>query len=1362
MANSTKTVLLVEDEALIALQESRQLQEAGYAVIHSLTGEGAIEMVDANPDGIDLILMDIDLGRGIDGTEAARRILRTNDIPVLFLSSHMEPDMVKKTEEITNYGYVVKSSVLAVLDASIKMALKLFSAKRQLDLDSMEIERANEELHASLENLRKTHDRLLLSEDKFSKAFHLNPDSININRLSDGAYIDINEGFTRIMGYAREDVIGRSSLPGDLGIWVHEEDRERLVQELREKGEMANLEAEFRKKDGTTTTGLMSARIIEIEGEKCIISITRDIGERQRTQNELSETERKFRSAFGNSPIGISLTSLDGQLRMINQAFCDMLGRSMIEMNAMDFTGLTHAEDLRMSVEMARRLVEGKAEKCHFRKRFLHRDGHSVWADIYMALVKDNSGNPDFYISQVVDMTERKAIEDELRLKSILLDNAGDSIEALDLEGNIVYVNEATCRHSGYKKDELVGKHITIIDTPEGKKVSKSILADVVRQGSARFRSAQVRKDGSVFPIDVNCVLEPNEKRLILSVVRDITEQERAEETYKETQAIQKSILDSQKNIFIVSIDKDFRCLYANKAYREMKSRLLGVEISIGKSLLDNLPMDTLLQKSIPVFRRVLEGESCRLALMHEPSRMIIEMAYNPIYSEKGEITGATAFGMDITDRKRMEEALEKSEERFRLAMEATTDGIWDRDVTAGKTYYSPAYYRMLGYEENEFGADGRKWIEYVHPDDRDFVLAANRDCAENRCESFNIEFRMQTKDSSWKWVNSRGRAAGRDADGKAIRIIGTHTDIADRKAIEAELRLKSFLLDNAGDSIQALDLEGNLVYVNDAVCRVTGYAKEELLGKHVGLLDAPETKPLAMKMLDETARLGTARFETTHIRKDGSNYRVEVHSVLEPTDKKLLIAVDRDITERKRIEEALMNSESGIKAIITASPDGISHESLDGTILYASPQCARILGYDDADEAVGRNILDFIDPSYHEKVKKAISDLLLEHKSQSEEYMALRQDGSAIFVEIHTEIIKGNNGKPDTLVSVIRDISERKKYEEDLNASRARYFDLLNSIGEGFCYIDENEVFRMANPSAGRIFRVEPDSLIGRSLFDFLDDEGKEIDRRETANRVDGKSTDYMTPVIRSDGEKRWLHVNASPVSKKADRYYGASVILRDITEERKATEALNQLVRNKEILMKELEHRVKNSLSVVSSLLNIATNELSDKKAIGILEDTVSRIKSMSAIYERLSLSESVDSIDFGKYLEGIVKSIFSTFSPDSSRISLIIEAEHMEIDTKRAISLGLIVNELLTNALKYAFPDDRSGTINVQLKAKEDAVCLTVSDNGIGIGDPGIPGSSPTMGMTLIRLLVEQIGASMKSDLSHGTAISIAFRP
>jgi PAS domain S-box-containing protein len=140
-----------------------------------------------------------------------------------------------------------------------------------------------------------------------------------------------------------------------------------------------------------------------------------------------------------------------------------------------------------------------------------------------------------------------------------------------------------------------------------------------------------------------------------------------------------------------------------------------------------------------------------------------------------------------MSERNKAVAALQLSEERFRLAMEATRDGLWDWDVVSGEVYYSPSYWAMLGYEAGEQPQDAAAWMGMIHPRDREAVLAANNACIENRCDSFQVEYRMQTRDGSWKWIQGRGRATSRGEDGRAIRMVGTHIDITERKQTEEE-----------------------------------------------------------------------------------------------------------------------------------------------------------------------------------------------------------------------------------------------------------------------------------------------------------------------------------------------------------------------------------------------------------------------------------------------------------------------------------------------------------------------------------------------------------------------------------------------
>lgn len=251
-----KTILLVEDEAIISIIVAKAIKKFGYNVITVNSGEKAVQRT-ASDESISLVLMDIDLGEGIDGTEAARQILAFRNIPIVFHTSHSEQEMVERVKGITRYGYIIKSSGDFVLKSSIEMAFELFEANR------------------------KTENTLIAmreSEEKYRAAFITSPDSVNINSM-DGRYVDINEGFTKLTGYTRDDVIG--VLSSEIQIWARPEDRVRLVKELTENFSIENLESIFRRKDGSLTTALMSARIIKLKDVPHILSITRDISDRK-------------------------------------------------------------------------------------------------------------------------------------------------------------------------------------------------------------------------------------------------------------------------------------------------------------------------------------------------------------------------------------------------------------------------------------------------------------------------------------------------------------------------------------------------------------------------------------------------------------------------------------------------------------------------------------------------------------------------------------------------------------------------------------------------------------------------------------------------------------------------------------------------------------------------------------------------------------------------------------------------------------------------------------------------------------------------------------------------------------------------
>ncbi|HPS57075.1 MAG TPA: histidine kinase dimerization/phosphoacceptor domain -containing protein [Spirochaetota bacterium] len=205
----------------------------------------------------------------------------------------------------------------------------------------------------------------------------------------------------------------------------------------------------------------------------------------------------------------------------------------------------------------------------------------------------------------------------------------------------------------------------------------------------------------------------------------------------------------------------------------------------------------------------------------------------------------------------------------------------------------------------------------------------------------------------------------------------------------------------------------------------------------------------------------------------------------------------------------------------------------------------------------------------------------------------------------------------------------------------------------------------------------------------------------------------------------------------------------------------AMRQLLSHRDILMKELHHRVKNNLGVVSGLLSLERERVTDDLARSILADARSRISSIMGIYERLYLSDDVTHIDLNLYIGDLAGSILKTYMPETGRISLSTELADIRIETRRAVPLGLILNELITNALKYAYPGNVPGEIMVRLHADGSSACLHVSDSGSGLPEGFDPYTTGSMGFMLVRMLAEQIGGEFHVEGATGTSINITFR-
>jgi PAS domain S-box-containing protein len=256
---------------------------------------------------------------------------------------------------------------------------------------------------------KRAEDALRESEEKYRLAFRTSPDAINLNRASDGMYLDINEGFTTITGYTREDCIGKSSI--ELHIWYDPRDRKRMVTAVERDGIVENMEARFRRKDGGIIIGLMSARLLEINQESVILTITRDISAYKRTEEALRESEEKFRNFAEQSLVGIYLIQ-DGVFKYVNPKFAEIFGYTVEEcLDNRHFRNLVHPDDLATVEEQVYRRVSGKTNTAQYGFRGIRRGGEVVHVEVFGSSILFEGSIAA--TGTMLDITERKRAEDE-------------------------------------------------------------------------------------------------------------------------------------------------------------------------------------------------------------------------------------------------------------------------------------------------------------------------------------------------------------------------------------------------------------------------------------------------------------------------------------------------------------------------------------------------------------------------------------------------------------------------------------------------------------------------------------------------------------------------------------------------------------------------------------------------------------------------------------------------------------------------------------------------------------------------------------------------------------------------------------
>jgi PAS domain S-box-containing protein len=338
----------------------------------------------------------------------------------------------------------------------------------------------------------------------------------------------------------------------------------------------------------------------------------------------------------------------------------------------------------------------------------------------------------------------------------------------------------------------------------------------------------------------------------------------------------------------------------------------------------------------------------------------------------------------------------------------------------------------------------------------------------------------------------------------------------------------------------------------------------------------------------------------------------------------------------------------------------------------------------------------------------------------------------------------------------------ERKQVEEVLKESEEKYRTILENIEDGYFEVDIAGNFTFFNDSLGKILGYSKDELMGMNNRQYTDKENAKI-TYQAFNKVyrTGKpniGTQYE--IIRKDGTRGQVESSASLMKNAEGQAIGFRGIIRDITERKQAEEQIKASLREKEVLLKEIHHRVKNNLQVISSLLSLQSQHIKDKDSLEMFQESQNRVQSMSLIHEKLYQSNDLSRIDMNEYTKDLTTSLFRSYA-DSAAIKLKTKVADIFLDITTAIPCGLIINELTSNALKHGFPDRRQGEIAIAMHPANNKIELVVSDTGVGFPEGIDFRNTTTLGMQLVITLVEQLEGTIELDRRAGSAFTICFK-
>ncbi|HOS97048.1 MAG TPA: PAS domain S-box protein [Deltaproteobacteria bacterium] len=891
----------------------------------------------------------------------------------------------------------------------------------------------------------------------------------------------------------------------------------------------------------------------------------------QREQLQTDETIRIKDYAIASSINGIAIGDLNGVVTYVNKAALSMWG-SDDPAEIIGKSATVFAQSEQEAVQIMQTVLDHGEWSGEIAGR--RKDGSSITVLLSASLVHDDDNRPLCMVCSFIDITDRKRMEEDLRVKESAIASSINGIVIGDLQGHVTYINSAALKMWGTDNPEdILGKQVTVFAQSEEEAVA--IMRTVLDQGHWTGEITGRIMDGSPITVHLSASLVHNhagEPICLMCSFIDISERKRIENELR----IKDSAIASSLNGIGIG-DLEGNILYVNEAALRMWGADDPSEV-IGKSPLEFADSP---EEALRVYQEFMEkgGWSGEISGRRKDGSLItVHLTASMVKNEKGEPICTMDSFLDITERKRMEEELRIKD----LAIASAITGIGITDLEGNIIYVNDAALRMWGAE-----------------DASEVIGTSSFNLAKSHEEALEI-YRAVLEHGSWSGEVSGFRKDGspitillsvsmvRNEKGEPVCGMDSFVDITERKRMEEELRIKDFAIASSIDGIGISDLEGNIMYVNDAALKMWGTddASEVLGSSFLGFAQSQEE---ALEIYRTVLEQGSWSGEASGIRKDGSPIIVHLSASLVRNEKgEPICMMDSfvDITEQKRIEEELKIKDFAIASSI----NGIGISDLAGNIMYVNDAALKMWGDTDYSDMVGTSALAL---AQSEQEALEIYRTVLEQGSWSGEVSGYRKDGSPITVHLTASLVRNEKGEPICMMDSFVDITDRKRMEEELKVKDFAIASSINGIAIG----DLEGTITYVNQAFLQLWGgTDPAEVIGKSALTFAQ---SQEDAAAILKSVYDKGN-WMGEIIgiKKDGKPLAVQLSANMVKDDDGKPICLMCSFVDTTErkiaeqklqrayeslEQRVEERTEELVRANIRLKKEIEERKQAELSLL-----------------------------------------------------------------------------------------------------------------------------------------------------------------------------------